>query len=95
MPANNKSRPMLIARIRARLFAELGGECAECGETSNLEINHIYKTKTYKTNKLNSYNRWLRYQKESKLGHLNLLCKYCNERYRPVELPQHCADGPF
>lgn len=86
MPANSKSVPRLINVIRDQLFAELGNACEACGALVPLEINHIYKTKTYKSASLGSYQRWLTYRREARLGLVNLLCKECNSRYRPLDL---------
>lgn len=92
MPANSKSRPQLIDRIRAELHADLGGECAECNSTVQLEIDHPYG-RDWVPRKVNSYNRWLRYRREHAQGLIRLLCKECNERIRPRPMP-HAAMLP-
>lgn len=82
MPANSKSRPQLIDRIRAELHADLGNECAECGSTHMLEIDHPWG-RDWVPRRVASYNRWLRYRREHAQGLIRLLCKECNERIRP------------
>ncbi len=90
MPYN--SDPQRIAAranaLRAQLIHDLGGACAECGSTSDLEINHIYG-RSWTPRKLTHYRRVLRYVREAREGLINVLCSECNKRYRPqAEPPQ-------
>jgi 5-methylcytosine-specific restriction endonuclease McrA len=72
-------------KLRAKLFELLGGCCAECGDTFQLEINHIY-SRSWRPNKLSKYRRNLRYLREAREGLVNLLCKTHNASYRPLPL---------
>lgn len=71
--------------IRTQLIEQLGGECAECGSTENLQINHIYQ-RSWKPRTLTHYRRILRYRQEAADGLVNLLCESCNAVYRPLPL---------
>lgn len=82
MPANSKTRPMLVDRIRSELHTALGGCCAECGSTSQLEIDHP-AGRDWTPRKVSSYGRWLRYRREHAAGLVRLLCHDCNETIRP------------
>lgn len=72
-------------KLRAELFEMLGGKCAECGDTFQLEVNHIY-ARSWKPSKLSKYRRNLRYVREAREGLVNLLCKTHNAVYRPLPL---------
>lgn len=89
-------RMELANKIQSALHDELGGQCALCGETHDLEFNHIYK-RDWKPSKLNRYRRMLRYRREAKEGLISLLCSDCNKRYRPLprESAVPAADSPF
>lgn len=92
-------RMALADRVRARLFEQLGPECAECGcdlRECAWEVNHIYR-REWKIRALNRYRRHLRYQREAALGLVNLMCKDCNHDYRPKPMPEQRASGadPF
>ena len=82
MPRDKKSRSRLVDGIRAELHEALGGCCAECQSTSQLEIDHPWG-RDWNIRKLSLYNRWLRYRREHQQGLVRLLCKDCNERIRP------------
>lgn len=68
---------------RLRLIAELGGRCAKCGRTHDLEIDHP-QGRDWEPCKLSSSARVSRYRREAKQGLVRLLCKWCNG-----------ADGPW
>lgn len=82
MPRYPQSRPALISRIKATLIADMGGQCAECGITYNLTIDHPYG-RDWVPRKVSSYQRWLRYRREYYQGLVRLLCAECNNRIRP------------
>lgn len=97
MPTNSKSRPLLVARIRERLFRELGNACAEADDNCDgpLQIDHPFG-RDYKPHKLSNYNRWLRYQKEHEASLIRLLCSYHNQTIRPKpQLKNTNANTPF
>lgn len=91
MPTDRTTIPRLVSRIRIQLFTELGWECAECGETSCLQIDHPFG-RDWTPRRTNIYNRWLRYRREHEQGLVRLLCRDCNEHIRPRPLPAHGAD---
>lgn len=83
-------RMALADRVRARLFEQLGPECAECGcdlRECAWEVNHIYR-REWRIRTLNRYRRHLRYQREAAQGLINLLCQPCNSVYRPMPMPK-------
>lgn len=86
MPTTYPRQALHIARIRARLFEELGNACAECGETMPLQIDHPYG-RDWTPRALSSYQRWRRYEKEHEEGLIRLLCEDCNKRIRPRRRP--------
>lgn len=98
MPSDSKSRPRLVDRIRAELFADLGGECAEADETCDgpLQIDHPYG-RDWHPKRVSSYNRWLRYRREHQQGLIRLLCRYHNEiiRPKPTAAPASLSPDPF
>lgn len=85
----------LADRIRTWLHDYLGNECAECGATSPLEIDHPWG-RSWSPRKLCRYRRWLRYRKEALAGQVRLLCADCNKapECRPRK-PVHGEDTPF
>lgn len=84
MPSNSKTRPRLIAKIKTFLFYELGDECDECGDDSDLQIDHPWG-RDWTPREVSSYERWLRYAREHQQGLIRLLCRDCNNRIRPVK----------
>lgn len=66
------------ARRRRILIAALGGECVICGETTNLEFDHISPRK-WKARELSRWSRQLAYEKDWEAGRLRLLCATCNK----------------
>lgn len=99
MPRDSKTRPQLIDRIRERLFAELGNECAEASDECDgpLQIDHPYGRAHWarKPHQVNSYQRWLTYQREHEQGLVRLLCRYHNETIRPRANRHDDVDAPF
>jgi 5-methylcytosine-specific restriction endonuclease McrA len=85
-------------KLRAKLFELLGRCCAECGDTFQLEVNHIYR-RDWQPRKLSKYRRNLRYLREAKEQLVNLLCRSCNASYRPLPLEAKAltddASNPF
>ena len=76
-------------QIRMQLYAALGGKCAMCASTQQLEVNHI-RGKDYDANKLNSLARVRRYLDEYIAGvPMNLLCKPCNGGFLNVPRALH------
>lgn len=98
MPTDPKSRPRLIDRIRERIFADLGNECAASDEECDgpLEIDHPFG-RDWKPRETGSYNRWLRYRREHEQGLIRLLCKFHNNtiRPRPTAAPASLSPDPF
>ena len=83
LPTRSAYENMLAERIRSQLLDMLGRSCEFCGETGQLEINHL-TPREWKPRKLSRYRRHKRYLQEAKAGILNVLCKHCNASYRPV-----------
>lgn len=75
--------------LKQQLIEFLGGRCEQCGETHDLQINHIY-VRDWEPRKVTHYRRVLRYWKEARRHEVNLLCEQCNAVYRP--LPRAAAD---
>lgn len=87
MPTTYPRQALLIARIRARLFEELGNACALQDDTCDgpLSIDHPWG-RNWTPRALSSYQRWRRYEKEHEAGLIRLLCKSHNDSYRPQHL---------
>jgi hypothetical protein len=67
---------------RSRLLERLGGECAKCGATENLELDHPFGREWVARDK----NRWVRmklYWQDYESGNLRILCERCNKLYVP------------
>lgn len=96
MPSDSKTRTRLAAITRDRIFDIIGRECAQCGETTGLEVNHIYG-RDYQPKRMSHYNRQRRYLKDALAGEVNALCRECNAAYRPVRRPVevNAANCPF
>jgi len=65
---------------REKLLMEMGGKCAECGETdlTKLEFDHKNGDRDYECNKLSARQRLRLYAEEYKEGRIQLLCRSCN-----------------
>ena len=71
---NNRKRRH---RNRAKLVEHMGGKCVKCGNTENLEFDHIDKTtKTMKLSSMWHYS-WDKILQEAQ--HCQLICKTCHE----------------
>jgi hypothetical protein len=82
MKKNAPCRQVLYAqKIRAALIEKLGGKCALCQTTDNLQFDHI-EGALYQHNKMSYCARMIRYRREAELGLLRLLCKPCNLKER-------------
>lgn len=81
-------------RARQKLVEDLGGKCEECGETSRLQIDHIYKP-IWMPRRVGSDMRLIIYRREAKLGLVRLLCVRCNRRKgEPTEeIPEHLMEA--
>lgn len=75
----HKVRALAYARrIRARITAELGGKCAECGDCDSLEFHHTAPRRWQAA----AVSRWMRaklYLDDHHRGELELLCADCNK----------------
>lgn len=70
-------------RKRQELVQLLGGVCANCGSTEDLEIDHI-NGRDYKLEETSSDQRVTRYWREYNAGvPLRVLCADCNKKLRP------------
>lgn len=92
-------RHRLRAKIRlAALIQQLGGFCVKCGSSTHLQINHIYKTNWVREKRDPSW-RVSTYYAEATLGLLNVLCRKCNKKYKPLPPPDEDlfskTDAPF
>ena len=68
---------------RLKLVEALGGKCANCGTTNDLDIDHI-DGKPYLSNSIDQSMRVTRYYREYKSGvRLRVLCGLCNSLLRP------------
>ena len=86
MPLSAAATAARANALRAQLVHYLGGQCAACGATHDLQINHIY-VRTWTPRRITHYRRTLRYWREAKAGLVNLLCSDCNSVYKPLPLP--------
>jgi hypothetical protein len=94
MPADSKSRPRLVQKVRDALFAIYGPNCNRCGCSLNglaWEVNHIWGREGWNKppRKVSSYQRNRRYLNEARRGLVELTCPTCNASYRP-----HAATQP-
>lgn len=85
---------LLADRLRSWLHHYLGGECAECGATSPLEIDHPWG-RDWVPRKICRYRRHLRYKREALAGQVRLLCSDCNNRIRPNRQARPTEPQPF
>lgn len=77
------ARDVLRAKeSRSRLLVQMGGECAKCGSTKNLQLDHPFGRDWVAKDK----NRWTRmklYWEDYEAGNLRILCERCNKLYLP------------
>jgi 5-methylcytosine-specific restriction endonuclease McrA len=75
MPTNRRDYiAAYFARERARLVEFLGGQCAQCGTTCDLQFHHINPLNGNRpTGKLNRLTEWKKH-----LDNLQLLCPVCH-----------------
>lgn len=66
-------------RARAALVNQLGGCCAVCGSTVDLEIDHIYG-RDWSLRKHSSHHRVCIYRREAAKGLLQVLCSKHNSQ---------------
>lgn len=64
-------------RARLALIQALGGECALCGSTWDLEIDHIHG-RDYSLRAISQDQRVTRYRREAAAGLVRVLCSGCN-----------------
>ena len=69
-------------RDRAALVKRLGGQCALCAETENLQFDHT-EGRDWKLHRVNAFTRLRIYELEASNGLLRLLCISCNSKYKP------------
>lgn len=62
---------------RARMIAELGGKCVDCGTDESLEFDHKYP-RTWKAAEKSWEHRLAIYAREIVFGLIELRCKRCN-----------------
>lgn len=75
--------------MRAEMIAQLGGKCVWCGETRDLEFDHI-QPRDYSARRLSWLQRINRYREEMKEGKIQLLCRSCNARKQRLD----CSRDP-
>ena len=80
----SKRQRLWAYRARLALVATLGGKCAHCGSTHDLELDHIYGA-TWRHRSIEYSHRISIYRREAKRGLLQVLCRTCNlaKRTRP------------
>lgn len=64
-------------RERANLVAQLGGQCCQCGKTTQLEFDHP-EGRDWIPSKVGRWTRLKRYKHEASIGIVRLLCRSCN-----------------
>lgn len=64
-------------RLRRALIARMGGECAECGATTDLTFHHPFG-RPWKPSEHNARHRLRLYEADLAAGNLELLCNSCN-----------------
>lgn len=85
-----------LHRYRQNIIEFLGGKCAMCPETENLEFDHIDpNTRTWAAQALSRHNRLARYAREAKEGKLQLLCGFHNKVKGARDAVQLEIDQPF
>lgn len=67
-----------VRRRRALLIERLGGRCAVCLATNDLEFDHYPRLATYDHNKRSQAQRMTDYERQADAGNLRLLCASCN-----------------
>ena len=69
-------------RMRSELIQRMGGVCANCGTTENLEFDHPFG-REWSPRDISSHMRLKRYEADLAAGNLRLLCAQCNKRLLP------------
>lgn len=72
----------LARQRRQQLIEELGGRCALCDSTWNLQVDHQFG-RGWNVRKLSSLQRVNKYIEEAKMGLIRVLCLECNSRINP------------
>ncbi len=68
------------ARRRRRILIEaLGGCCANCGTTEDLELHHT-EPRTWRARDHASWHRQVKYEEDWEKGILQVLCGTCNKQ---------------
>src|SRR5947209_2351671 len=78
-------------RGRQELIDQLGGKCADCGATEDLEFDHP-SGRTWEARKTSRWQRLALYRREAKDGKIELRCKDCNKRRGSPRRKQQTAD---
>lgn len=64
---------------RARLIAELGGKCFQCGSTQKLQFHHL-RPRYWNSSEVSQWQRLARHRREARVGKLAVACASCNRR---------------
>lgn len=93
-PPSNR-RVAWARRRRQELIALLGGQCVDCGTTSDLEFDHTHP-RDWEPRKLNRWHRMSRYWRDYLAGILTIRCRSCNARKGyPAGQEELLASRPF
>lgn len=77
-------------RDRKRLMEELGGRCAHCGATENLEFDCIMPQGDFH-HRIGSAERHSFYRYQHRHGNLQILCRACNAaKGDGTHVPEEC-----
>ena len=79
-------------RKRQALIEKLGGKCAWCEATEDLEIDHIHG-RDWTPREVSSDTRALIYEQEAEDGLLQVLCKSCNSSKGDHDFPRNAKKG--
>ena len=87
---------------RADLLKQLGGKCAKCGRTKDLQFDHK-KSRNWKPETMSKEKRLRSYQTAAKAGKIQLLCAGCHaektitegQGFLPRLLTFLTVDAPF
>jgi len=76
-PMGNAYLKAWSQRYRARLLAELGGVCVQCGTAEDIQFDHK-KGRDWKMEATSQWVRLARIKREMQEGKIQLLCGPCN-----------------
>lgn len=83
LQVNKTPRKVIYRQKRAAFVVQLGGCCAQCGSTENLEFDHPYG-RDWIARKHDQLTRLRLYRRDFSQGNLRLLCSDCNKKFLPL-----------